>query len=57
MSRLWAMPNKWTFQVKPIMALIQRTGRHFVGIDIGQEYCDVAERRVAEELQQLTLAI
>lgn len=23
-QRTWAMPNKWTFQVKPIMELIQR---------------------------------
>ena len=24
MSRVWAMPNKWTFQIKPIRQLLRR---------------------------------
>lgn len=28
-----------------------RTGRHYVGFEIEQAYCEIAERRIAEELE------
>ena len=28
-KRTWAMPNKWTFQIKPINQLIYKYGKNF----------------------------
>jgi site-specific DNA-methyltransferase (adenine-specific)/modification methylase len=28
-----------------------RTGRHYIGFEIEQAYCEIAERRIQEELE------
>jgi DNA modification methylase len=33
-----------------VAAVARKTGRHFVGIDLNPEYCEMAERRIAEIL-------
>ena len=30
------------------------TGRHFIGIEIEEKYCEVAKKRIDEEKQQLS---
>lgn len=32
-----------------------RTGRHFVGFEVSEEYCRLANERVAAELSQMTI--
>ena len=34
-----------------------RTGRHYLGCDISEEYCRIAERRVANAVQQITIGV
>lgn len=29
-----------------------RSGRHYIGFEIEQEYCEIAERRIREELER-----
>jgi len=34
-----------------------KTGRKFIGVELSEEYCEIAERRIADELSQPELVI
>jgi hypothetical protein len=38
-----------------VATIAQRTGRHFVHLDLSKKYCEIASERVAVEMKQLHL--
>jgi DNA modification methylase len=39
----------------PWPSIAQRTGRHFIHVDVSKKYCQIAAERVANEMKQMRL--